>query len=86
MLSLLLFYYRVVIFRGGGGGGGGGGSEEEISTDDILSAMRIAMNALEKCVNPEEREGLEEEIASYEEALESLADDDHLFDDFEGSF
>lgn len=62
--------------------------EDDVSSDDVLTAMKIATEALVRCENPEERIHLEEEIASYKQALESLAADcdDQLFGDFEGSF
>ena len=55
--------------------------------DDVLFALRIAMDALEVEQDPEERDALEQEISQYKAALEvDGGEDAGLFDNFDGEY
>tara|TARA_B100000780_G_C21113099_1_gene450021 strand:- start:116 stop:1657 length:1542 start_codon:yes stop_codon:yes gene_type:complete len=64
-----------------------GDLRDRATTEDVLGAMRVAMDALEVETNVEERKNLESEIQEYKSVLENGEEDgDGLFDDYEGTY
>ena len=64
-------------------------SVESGTTEDLLFALRSAMNALQKEQDPLEKQHLEEEIQSYRLALDSVTDEDlfnNALEHFDGTF